>query len=38
MRFIAIPKTSVTDVEIEANDSPTFEEQARDPFSVLKGQ
>ena len=36
MRFIAIPKTSVTDVEIEANDSPTFEEQAKDPFSTLR--
>jgi hypothetical protein len=35
MRFIAIPKDLVTDVEIESNDGPSFEEQARDPFLTL---
>lgn len=36
MRFIAIPKGSVTDVEIETGDGPSFEQQAKDPFSTLK--
>jgi len=37
LRFIAIPKGSVTDVEIDSHSGgPTFEEQAKDPFSTLK--
>ena len=36
MRFIAIPRELVTDVEIESNDGQSFEEQAKDPFSTLK--
>lgn len=35
MRFISIPKELVTDVEIDSNDGPNFEEQAKDPFSPL---
>lgn len=33
MRFIAIPRTLVTDIEIEGEKQPTFEQQARDPFA-----
>jgi hypothetical protein len=35
MRFVAIPKTSVTDVEIDATEEPSFAEQAQNPFSSL---
>jgi len=35
LRFISIPKALVTDVEMETSDGPTFEEQAKDPFSGL---
>ena len=33
MRFVGIPKSLVTDVEIENSDGPTFEQQAKDPFA-----
>ena len=36
MRFIAISRDLVTDVEIEETEGPSFEEQAKDPFSTLK--